>query len=67
MQPVDAEVLDRRRDLARTRLDRIGSSIDLAEGSHTVEIRKPGFRTYVTQVDVQRGETAPLNVSLRNE
>ena len=41
--------------------------IDLAEGSHTVEIRKPGFRTYVTQVDVKRGETASLNVSLRQE
>jgi hypothetical protein len=41
--------------------------IDLAEGSHTVEIRKPGYRTYVTQVEVRRGETTPLNVSLRNE
>ena len=41
--------------------------IELAEGSHTVEIRKPGFRTYVTQVDVKRGETAILNVSLRQE
>ena len=48
-------------------VDRIGWSIDLAEGSHTVEIRKPGYRTYVTQVDVRRGETTPLNVSLRNE
>ena len=41
--------------------------IDLAEGSHTVEIRKPGYRTYVSQVDVRRGETATLNVSLRQE
>jgi hypothetical protein len=41
--------------------------VDLAEGSHTVEIRKPGYRTYVTQVDVRRGETTPLNVSLRSE
>jgi PEGA domain len=41
--------------------------IDLPEGSHTVEIRKAGFRTYVTQVDVRRGETATLNVSLRQE
>jgi PEGA domain-containing protein len=44
-----------------------GLVIDLAEGSHTVEIRKPGYRTYVTQVEVRRGETTPLNVSLRNE
>ena len=41
--------------------------IELAEGSHTVEIRKPGFRTYVTQVEVRRGETSTLNVSLRSE
>jgi hypothetical protein len=41
--------------------------IDVSEGSHTVEIRKPGFRTYVTQVEVRRGETTPLNVSLRGE
>jgi len=41
--------------------------VDVAEGSHTVEIRKQGFRTYVTQVDIRRGETTPLNVSLRSE
>jgi hypothetical protein len=41
--------------------------IELAEGSHTVEIRKAGFRTYVTQVEIRRGQTAQLNVSLRNE
>jgi hypothetical protein len=41
--------------------------IDVAEGSHTVEIRKSGFRTYVTQVEVRRGETSTLNVSLRTE
>jgi hypothetical protein len=42
-------------------------AVELAEGSHTVEIRKQGFRTYVTQVDIRRGETTPLNVSLRGE
>ena len=41
--------------------------VEVAEGSHTVEIRKAGFRTYVTQVDVRRGQTTPLNVSLRGE
>jgi hypothetical protein len=41
--------------------------VEVAEGSHTVEIRKAGFRTYVTQVDVHRGQTTPLNVSLRGE
>jgi PEGA domain len=41
--------------------------VEVAEGSHTVEIRKNGYRTYVTQVEVRRGATTPLNVSLRSE
>jgi len=41
--------------------------VDVEEGSHTVEIRKAGYRTYVTQIDVRRGQTTPLNVSLRGE
>jgi len=39
--------------------------VDLPEGRHTVEIRKDGYRTYVTELDVHRGQTEPLNVSLR--
>jgi hypothetical protein len=41
--------------------------VEVAEGSHTVQISKPGYRTYVTDVQVRRGETAPLNVSLRSQ
>jgi len=44
-----------------------GLTIDIAEGSHTVEVRKPGFRTYVTQVEIHRGQATDLNVSLRND
>jgi PEGA domain-containing protein len=40
--------------------------VELSEGSHTIEIRKAGYRTYVTQVDVRRGDTSQLNVSLRS-
>ena len=66
VQPADAEVfVDGEPWRGAPGQDRL--VIELAEGSHTVEIRKPGFRTYVTQVDVRRGETAPLNVSLRQE
>jgi len=66
VQPVDVEVLvDGEVWRGPAGQDRL--VIDLPEGSHTVEIRKPGFRTYVTQVDVRRGETATLNVSLRQE
>jgi hypothetical protein len=66
VQPADAEVsIDG--DVWRGPSGQDQLVIDLAEGSHTVEIRKPGFRTYVTQVDVRRGETASVNVSLRQE
>jgi len=39
--------------------------VDVAEGQHTIEIRKSGYRTYVTGVEVRRGTTTPVNVSLR--
>ena len=41
--------------------------VDVAEGRHTVEIRKAGYRTYVTDAQVRRGDSTPLNVSLRSQ
>jgi hypothetical protein len=38
--------------------------VRLAEGKHHVEIRRGGFAPVVTDVDVQRGTSTPLNVSL---
>jgi hypothetical protein len=66
VQPADAEVsIDGANWRGPAAQDRL--VIEIAEGSHTVEIRKPGFRTYVTQVEIRRGETSPLNVSLREQ
>ena len=39
--------------------------VHLSEGSHRIEIQKEGYRPFVTEVRVRRGETVPLNVSLR--
>ena len=39
--------------------------LDLSEGRHVVQIRKPGYMGYLTEVEVRRGETTTLNVSLR--
>lgn len=33
-------------------------------GMHRIEIRRRGFRTFSTEVDVREGESTPLNVSL---
>jgi hypothetical protein len=38
--------------------------VQVSEGSHRVEIRKDGFAPFTTTVQVHRGETMPLNVSL---
>jgi hypothetical protein len=66
VQPGDAEVsIDGENWRGPGAQDRL--TIEVSEGSHTVEIRKSGYRTYVTQIDVRRGQTTPLNVSLRGE
>jgi uncharacterized membrane protein len=41
--------------------------VQLGVGTHTVEIRKDGYRTYIQDVIVRRGETTPLNVSLTRQ
>ena len=38
--------------------------IQVSEGSHRIEVRKEGFVPFSTTVQVRRGETSPLNVSL---
>jgi uncharacterized membrane protein len=41
--------------------------VQLAAGTHTIEIQKDGYRTYITDIIVRRGETTPLNVSLTRQ
>ena len=63
VQPADAEILI---DGDRWDAPKPGEhlAIQLAEGSHRVEIRRAGFRTYSTTVAIRSGQTVPLNVSL---
>ena len=66
VQPADAEVLiDGEKWRGPDTQDRL--IVDVAEGPHTVQISKPGYRTYITDVQIRRGETSPLNVSLRSQ
>jgi PEGA domain-containing protein len=66
VQPADAEVsIDGEAWRSPSGQERL--VVELAQGSHTIEVRKSGYRTYVTQIDVRPGETTPLNVSLRGE
>ena len=41
--------------------------VQLGAGTHTVEIRKDGYRTYITDLTVRPGETTTLNVSLTRQ
>ena len=38
--------------------------VQVAAGRHLIEVRAPGYRSYVSEVDVRPGETTPVNVSL---
>lgn len=65
VQPADAEVIV---DGESWESPEAGDlTLQLAEGMHTVEIRREGFRTYRADVHVRRGETATLNVSLNRQ
>ena len=63
VQPTDAEILING-ELWRgfEGLDRL--VLEIGSGVHDVEVRREGYRTYRTTVDVLEGDTTMLNVSL---
>jgi len=63
VQPADAGVLiDGEPWKSPSGADRL--VVHLSPGTHRIEIRKDGFDPFVTAVEIIRGETAVLNVSL---
>ena len=66
VQPREAEVIvDGERWDGPAGSDRL--VIQLAEGEHRIEVRREGFSAYSSTVQVRRGETTTLNVSLVRE
>ena len=62
VQPADADVL-----IDGERWETPGGErvlVQLSEGTHRIEVRKSGYRTYTSTVRVRSGETVTLNVSL---
>jgi len=62
VQPADAEVMidgDKWQSAQGEPL-----VVELSAGPHRVEIRKEGYRTYMTEVTVKPGATASLNVAM---
>jgi PEGA domain len=41
--------------------------VQVSEGHHRIEVTKDGYVAFTTEVDVQRGESLPLNVSLARD
>lgn len=41
--------------------------VQVSEGHHRVEVTKDGYVAFTTEVDVQRGQSIPLNVSLARD
>ena len=41
--------------------------VDLPEGHHTVQVRRAGYVAFLTDVQVRRGQTTPLDISLRTQ
>jgi len=63
VQPADAEVLiDGEHWAGPSGQERL--VVQLAAGRHRVEVRKDGYDSYSGDVEIHRGESLPLNVSL---
>ncbi|MFQ5790278.1 MAG: PEGA domain-containing protein [Acidobacteriota bacterium] len=63
VQPADAEVLIDGEPWGT--LEGFGQlDIHLSEGTHRIEIRKEGYRSFTSELEVRRGEETPLNVRL---
>ncbi len=63
VQPSDAEVfIDGERWVSSGTGEPL--LVQVAEGMHDIEIRRPGYRGYASGIEVRAGATTPLNVSL---
>lgn len=62
VQPSDAEVMIDGERWQSTPDERL--VVELAAGPHRIEIRKEGYRTYMTEITVRPGQTATLNVAM---
>jgi PEGA domain-containing protein len=65
LQPPDADVLVDGQPSRGSVQERL--TIDLSEGRHNIQVRKPGYVGYLTDVQIRRGETTSLDVNLRTQ
>jgi hypothetical protein len=63
VQPADAEVLIDGERWQGPRADE-ALVVQLAPGRRQIEVRKEGYRTFTSEIDIAAGQSVPLNVSL---
>lgn len=66
VQPGDADILIDG-ELSRGPAGDERLVVQVSEGHHRVEVRKDGYVTFSSEVDVKAGESLPINVSLPRE
>jgi hypothetical protein len=62
VQPADAEILIDGERWTGGGDERL--VVQLSPGRHQIEVRKDGYRTFTTTVDVRAGDASPVNISL---
>jgi PEGA domain len=67
VQPGDAEILIDGERWAHGSGEDDQLIVQLADGPHHVEAQKEGYRRMSVEVEVRRGETSPVNISLSRE
>jgi len=67
VQPGDAEILIDGERWAHGSGDDDRLIVQLADGRHQIEAQKDGYRRMSVEVEVHRGETSPVNISLSRQ
>jgi uncharacterized membrane protein len=65
VQPANAEVFIDGERWESSGEDRL--VVQVAPGTHHVEVRRDGYRTYATDINVRPGETSTVNISLTRQ
>lgn len=66
VQPANADVfIDGERWEGPSAGERL--TVEVSRGTHRLEVRREGYRTYQSEIDVRPGETSTLNISLSRQ
>jgi hypothetical protein len=67
VQPGDADILIDGERWAHGSSEDDRLIVQLADGPHQIEAQKDGYRRMSIEIEVHRGETSPVNISLTRQ